>query len=369
MPPFYGFTRVRMVRMSDRSPETLLTYQGSQYVSCRLKTLSLRFYPKSILVGVCTFFSLFAVSTLSLCLGEFPINLNVLINLFMGQGDELSEFIVFEVRAPRILAGAVAGFCLGLSGAILQTLTRNPLASPDVIGISGGASLGAVTTIVLLAGNGLQVAFGALVGVILVTVAITLMSWEKRFNANRFVLVGVGIGLASSACIEFLLTRTDIMRAEEAYLWLMGSLNAVDELKIDFGLASMMPLVLSARWLSEKLETLSFGEEVAIGLGIKLMPLQTAAVAVALLAVTCAVFIAGPVAFIALASGPIARGLIGKAPALLVSSLIGSFILVTADLFARLLFSPTEISVGILTSIFGGLFIIWLIKGHEIFRN
>ncbi len=354
-----------MVRISGKSSDMPHNCQGSKYVFYRCQGFSFRFYPKSCLVGFCTFFSLFAVSIVSLCLGEFPISLNGLIDLFMGQGNELSEFIIFDVRAPRILAGTIAGFCLGLSGAILQTLTRNPLASPDIIGISGGASLGAVTSIVVFGGNGLEVALGALIGVFLVTGILIFMSWENRFDVNRFVLFGVGVGLASSACIEFLLTRSDIMRSEEAYLWLMGSLNAVDELKINLGFALVIPFMLSAKWLSEGLDTLSLGEDVALSLGIKLVPLQVSAVAVALLAVTCAVFIAGPVAFIALASGPIARSLIGKAPALLSSALMGSLILVSADLLARLVFSPTEISVGILTSVFGGLFIIWLTMSKE----
>ena len=353
-----------MLRIFGKSRDKLAVNLGSQYVFYRCKAFSIRFYPRSLLVGFFTFFSLLTVSIISLCLGEFPISLKGLMLLFVGQGSEISEFIIFQVRVPRILAGAIAGFCLGLSGAIFQTLTRNPLASPDLIGITVGASLGAVVTIVLIGGNGLQVAFGALIGVILVTGTIAVLSWQKRFDANRFVLVGIGIGLAGMACIDFLLTRADIMRAENAYLWLTGSLNAVDKTKLDLGFALILPFMGSATWLSAKLDTLDLGEDVAMSLGIKLVPLQIAAVAIALIAVTCAVFIAGPVAFIALASGPIARSLIGKSPAIFVSALMGSFILVTADLAARMLFSPTEISVGILTSVLGGLFIIWLMMGQ-----
>ena len=152
-----------MLRIFGKSPEKLAVNLGSQYVFYRCKAFSIRFYPRSLLVGFFTFFSLLTVSIISLCLGEFAISLKGLMLLFVGQGSEISEFIIFQVRVPRILAGAIAGFCLGLSGAIFQTLTRNPLASPDLIGITVGASLGAVVTIVLIGGNGLQVAFGALI--------------------------------------------------------------------------------------------------------------------------------------------------------------------------------------------------------------
>lgn len=302
------------------------------------------------------------VSTLSLSLGSYTVSPErVVLALFSDTADSMDQFIVADLRLPRVIAGLAAGIGFGLSGSIFQSLSQNPLAAPDIIGVTAGAAAGAIISIILFDANGLTVALGSVIGIFSTTLSIGLLSWNRHFDPNRFILVGIGIGLTLFALIDYMLSRSDMMKAEDAYHWLIGSLNSTSSTEFNLGLITTVPLLIGAYWASAKLDKLSLGIVIAKSHGIAVSKIRVITVLLALIATSIAVYITGPVAFIALAAGPITRQILGKGTAIFLSALMGGLLLLTADLLARLAFAPMELPVGLFTSILGGVFLIWML--------
>ena len=164
----------------------------------------------------------------SISAGDFPIPFGDVVATLFGQGQGSNKFIVFGLRLPRLLTGIAVGIAFGISGAIFQSLARNPLASPDIIGFNSGAALGAVTMIIVFGATGVVVALGALGGGLITARRSSTCSSCSAASMSplRLVLVGIGVGFAAYAGVEFLMTRSDIFEAAAAQAWLTGSLNA-----------------------------------------------------------------------------------------------------------------------------------------------
>jgi iron complex transport system permease protein len=284
-----------------------------------------------------------------------------------------ASFIVMENKLPRAVIGTLIGVAFGLSGALFQTMLRNPLASPDVIGISYGASAAAVTAIVLFGASGATVSVAALVGALAVAALIyaisrsgSLASGPGRGSAagNRLILAGVGIAAALHAVVSFLMTRTDIRTAAEALVWLNGSLNSATWDRAGVLALVLVVLVPAVALLAGPLRILELGDDAAAGLGIRvgLTRLGVVVTAVALAAMATAA--AGPVAFVAFLAGPIARRVTRKA-SLPASALVGALIVLAADYFAAnlapVLLNGTALPVGVITGALGAPFLLWLL--------
>lgn len=287
----------------------------------------------------------------------------VLRGLF-GTGDGAAGFIVQELRLPRAVVALLVGAAFGMSGAILQTITRNPLASPDMIGITHGAGTAVVAGIVL----GVEFRAGmqllGLGGGLAAALIIYLLSWKKGTTGYRIVLIGIGVSWTCVATTDYLLTQAFPHQAHKAMGWLVGNLNGGDFSQARPLLWALLVLVPAALLLTRWKRALEFGDETAEGLGT---PVQSARFALLLVAVGLAAFAtsaAGPVMFVALASPQIAQRL-GRTPAppLITSALAGSLIVTTGDLIARRLLSTTELPVGIVTGAFGAAFLLWLLTG------
>ncbi|RVU83585.1 hypothetical protein EOL70_16235 [Leucothrix sargassi] len=318
--------------------------------------------PKGVRLFIILISLICLVAILSLSLGSYYVSPQGVLSVFFSDSaDSMDQFIVADLRLPRVIAGLAAGIGFGLSGATFQSLSHNPLASPDIIGVTAGASMGAVVSLILFDANGIGVALGAMTGIIITTLSIGFLSWNKHFDPNRFILVGIGVGLTLFAAIDYLLSRSDIMNAGDAYQWLLGSLNASNQNDLYLGLLSTPLLLLAAFWVSSRLDKLSLGIDIAQSHGIAVTKVRACAVIVALIATTIAVYISGPVSFIALAAGPITRQILGKGPAVFLSALMGGFLLLSADLLARMTFAPLELPVGLFTAILGGIFLIWML--------
>ncbi|MHC6228867.1 FecCD family ABC transporter permease [Arthrobacter sp. MMS24-T111] len=282
-----------------------------------------------------------------------------------------ASFIVMENKLPHAVIGTMIGVAFGLAGALFQTMLRNPLASPDVIGISSGASAAAVVAIVVFGASGATVSGAALAGALAVAVLIHAISGGRnrgpgRGNAagNRLVLAGVGIAAALQAVVSFLMTRADIRTAADALVWLNGSLNSAnwDRAGVLFlGLAVLVPAVVV---LAGPLRILELGDDAAGGLGLRVAGTRLALVVVAVSLAAVATAAAGPVAFVAFLAGPIARRFTGK-PGLPASALVGALIVLAADYFAAnlapLLLDGTVLPVGVVTGALGAPFLLWLL--------
>ena len=326
----------------------------------RIGPLSAVVHRRQVLVPVVALAALLLVSAVSLGRGDFPIPLGDVLATLVGLGEPAQAFVVLELRAPRIVVGALVGLALGLAGALFQTFARNPLASPDVLGITQGASAGAVAAIVL-GGGLLTVPIATLAGALLTGALLVALTWRAGIDGYRLVLIGIAVWAAAAAVVGWLLTRAEIHDAAAAYVWITGSLNArgwEHAAPLTISLAVLVPLALAA---GRVLAVLQFGDDIARGLGVRMAAAQGAVVLIAVGCVAGAVAAAGPVGFVALVVPQIAvRLTAGSRPPLLASGLLGAVLVVGADLAARSLL-PQALPVGILTAGIGAPYLLWLL--------
>ena len=297
----------------------------------------------------------------SISVGDFPIPLSDVIPAILGTGTDDAEFIVRTLRLPRALTGVLVGVSFGLSGAIFQSLARNPLASPDIIGIDAGASAAAVFCIVVLNAATAATAFGAVAGALVAAVAIYLLAWTSGVSAYRLVLVGVGIAAVLSSVTQYLLTRAEIFEAQRAVVWLTGSLNGRGWEHVRIVAIADAVLIPAVVALTASLRVLQLGDDAAKGLGVRVERARLALVFVAVALAGTATAAAGPIIFVAFVAGPIARRLTGDPLALVPAALVGALLVVLSDLVARRLFAPTELPVGVVTGVVGAPYLLWLI--------
>jgi iron complex transport system permease protein len=298
----------------------------------------------------------------SVSVGDFPIPLTDVVPAILGLGNPDSDFIIRRLRLPRALTGALVGAAFGLSGAIFQSLARNALASPDVIGITAGASAAAVAVIVLVGGGALAVSAGALVGALVTAAAMYLLAYQRGVSGYRLVLIGIGLAAALNAVTSFLLTRAQVYEIQRVNVWLTGSLNgrSWDHVRpVALALALALPIAFA---LGRQLRLLELGDDTAKALGVRVEPARAGLIAVAVVLVAVGTASAGPIAFVALVAPQIARRLVRSAGATLApSALVGAALVLLADVAARRAFAPTELPVGIVTGIIGAPYLLWLL--------
>ncbi|MCP2333911.1 FecCD family ABC transporter permease [Actinoalloteichus caeruleus] len=298
----------------------------------------------------------------SLSLGEFPIPLRDVAASLVGLADPATEFVVRDLRLPRALVGILVGAAFGLSGALFQSMVRNPLASPDIIGITSGASAAAVFGIVVLGLGGVAVSVSALAGAMLTALAIYLLAWRRGVSGYRLVLVGIGAAAILNSAVSYLMTRSRVDTAQQALAWMTGSLNARTwdhVVPLTIGMAVLLPLVVA---LSRPLRALQLGDAAAtsLGVGVERSRLGLVLVAVALAGVATAA--AGPVAFVAFLSAPIARRLTrGAGLALLPAALVGALVVGLGDVVGQHLVSGAQFPVGVVTGAVGAPYLLWLL--------
>lgn len=303
---------------------------------------------------------------LALYLGDYhvaPANVvQSLLSPFTGLVDKGVDFIVLNVRLPRATLAVLTGASFALSGIIFQTLLRNPLASPDIIGISHGASASAVVCIVLFGLSGFGVSIGSLVGAVLTALVIYGLSWRNGVTTYRVVLIGIGMAAIMGAVISYLFTRARLFEAQQALAWLVGSLNAANRADIIPLAIAMLVLLPITMALVRALDALQLGDDTARALGARVelarLGLMLAGVAYAAFA-TAAV---GPVTFVAFVAGPIARNLLGGAgKGFVQAALVGAVVMLASDQIAQHALPTVQLPVGVVTGVFGAGFLLWLL--------
>ncbi len=309
------------------------------------------------------------VSAVSIGTGDFPISVPDVLRVLVGGGDAGQQFIVRELRLPRVVVGVLVGAALGMSGALTQTLARNPLASPDMLGVTEGAAVGAVAVIVLSGTNGalatslsgVSVPAAAMAGALLSTAAIYLLAWRRGIDGQRLVLVGIACGAILSALTSWLLVRAQIWDAQAATVWLTGSLNARGWEHAEPLAWALLVLGPAALILTATLRALQLGDDSARSLGVRLQLAQLMTLVIAVGLVAFAVSAAGPIEFVAFVVPQVAMRLTGGCrPPLLASAIYGALLVVGADLVARVVL-PTELPVGLVTAVIGAPYLIWLL--------
>lgn len=306
----------------------------------------------------------------ALSIGDYALSPDRLWQTLTGSGTRIEQYVVFQVRAPRTAMALVTGAALGIAGALLQSYLGNPLASPDLLGISGGSGFAAVFTILALGTTGPVLALSAFVGGAVVAIILMIAGRALRDGGFRLILAGIGISFLTASAIDFLMVRAKVEEARTALLWLTGSLSSTPWWQVLTVLAvliaSIPALVAAARWLP----ITQLGPETASGLGVRSERVRWVIVGVAVLltAATCA--FVGPIGFIALCAPAIARPLLGHgAVGVATSGALGAVLLLIADLLAQFAIPGLSMPVGVVTGAVGAVFLLWLLatsKGRQL---
>lgn len=272
-----------------------------------------------------------------------------------------ASFTVGELRLPRATLGVLAGFAFGIAGVTFQTMLRNPLASPDIIGISSGASAAAVYGIVVLSLDETTVSLLALGGAILTAAVIYLLAGRGGFAGTRLILIGIGIAAMLDSVVTYILSRAAAWDLQSAMRWLTGSLNSASwESARPLLLASivLVPLLLAQ---GRPLGVLRLGDDSAAGLGVRVRSTRVVAIVAAVALLAFATAAAGPIAFVAFMAGPIAARIVGPGASLLVpSGLVGALLVLVADLVGQFAFG-NRYPVGVITGVLGAPYLIYLL--------
>jgi iron complex transport system permease protein len=304
----------------------------------------------------------FLLFCLGMTVGDYPLSVGKVVAALFSSGDYYDQVVVYDWRMPRALVGLFVGLAFGMSGALFQTVTRNPLASPDVIGISSGATTAVVGGIVLGIGAGLGTQTLGLVGALASALLIYVLAWQRGTTGYRIILVGIGVSWACTSATSYLLARAKLYEAQQVVGWMVGNLNDSTWSQATPLLIAMAVLIPGTVALSGWLRALHLGDDVAIGLGtpVQLARLTLLIAGVGLVAFATAA--AGPVAFVALAAPQIAKRLAGTpTPPLVTSGITGAVVLLGSDLLARELMPDTQLPVGIVTGVLGAPFLLWLL--------
>ncbi|WP_018560089.1 iron chelate uptake ABC transporter family permease subunit [Streptomyces sp. BoleA5] len=295
-------------------------------------------------------------------LGDYPIGFTDVVKALTGAGDPGTVLVVRELRLPRALVGLLVGTAFGISGALYQTMTRNPLASPDMIGLTEGAGTAVVAGIVLGWEGGLGTQGLGLLGALVTALLVYALAWKGGATGYRIILVGIGVSWMCTSATDYLVARGERFEAQAALGWLVGNLNGrtwdqVTQLAV--AMAVLVPLALG---MGRRLRILQLGDDVAAGLGTAVQPVRLALLLLGVGLVAFGTAAAGPVAFVALAAPQIAQRMAGTAwPPLVASGLTGALVVLGSDLIAREAVPGTELPVGIITGVIGAPVLLWLL--------
>lgn len=300
-------------------------------------------------------------AVLSLTLGTLGIPLVELPGVLAGNGSPSQELVLGTLRLPRLGVALGAGAAFGAAGAIFQSVTRNPLGSPDVIGLGAGAAAGAAAAALVWPGV-VPVGVGALIGAVTATAVVYLVSGRGSVAPYRMVVIGIGVAAMATAFEQYALSRARREDAQAVSAWLYGSLDGKgvdDVVTIAVVLAVLLPLTLG---VARGLRQLEMGDDAATGLGVRPGWTRLGAVAIGVGLTTGAVAVCGPVAFVALAAPQVARRVTRSAgPGIALGALMGAALLVVSDLLAQHLPWPVRLPVGVVTGGLGGIYLAWLL--------
>lgn len=316
-----------------------------------------------------------ALAALSLCLALLLITFGLgaagvpparSLPALLGVGDRFDLLVVRELRLPRGQAAVVAGIAFGLAGALFQSTLRNSLASPDILGISGGASLGAVTAVVGYGASGTPVNLAAFAGALGAAVAIWVLAWRNGLHGIRFVLVGVGIAYLCSSLIAWRLSEAELREAGLVLLWTVGSVSDIRDGTLGVLTAGVVVLALLTVPIARHQRALALGDEHAQGLGLAPTRSRVLALLIGVGLVALATAVAGPVAFVALVSPAIARRLVDDGgPALVASAAVGGALTLLSDVVGQYALPDLTAPVGIVTGLVGAPYLLWLLARSE----
>ena len=330
----------------------------------RSRRISLVISPRlAIVTGVLLAVALLLAIT-AMQLGTLPLSFAEVVSALFGlEADPRHGHVVHSIRLPRVLTAIFCGAALGVSGAVFQSVSRNALGSPDVIGFTTGAATGAIAQIVLFQAPPLQVSLGAVAGGIGTALIVYLLAVKGRVTGGyRLILVGIGVGAVLGAANGLMLVLGDLDNAISANLWLSGSLSARNwghALPVMVGALLLIPIVAL---LARRTSLMEMGDDLAQQLGVRVERTRVWMMFLAVLLAGLAVGAAGPIAFVALAAPQLAVRLTrGRGMPVVSAAAMGACLLLAADILSQALPFAATVPIGRMTGIIGGLYLIWLL--------
>jgi iron complex transport system permease protein len=313
------------------------------------------------------------VALLGIVAGSSSLSIPDVISTLFGAGTRGQQLIVFDLRLPRVLGGLLVGASLGLAGALTQTFARNPLATPDILGVTSGAALGAVGAIVLAGGTysvgagllSLGVPVVATIGALATSAVVYGLAWRSGVDSYRLILIGIGATATLGGITSYLIARAKITEAATAAQWLVGSLSGISWASVWPVLIMLVVVTPIALFQSSSLDISQLGDELSTGLGVAVQRHRVIVIICAVLLTAAAVSASGPIEFVAFVAPQIVRRLARTGrPPLISSALMGAIIVLGGDTLARGVL-PGEVPVGIITAIVGAPYLIWLLTRRK----
>jgi iron complex transport system permease protein len=312
-------------------------------------------------VVACLVLATLVLAVLSVGTGEFALSPSDVVRTLAGEGSK-AEYLVVTGRLPRVLVAMLVGAALALSGTVFQTLTRNPLGSPDIIGFTTGSATGGVATILLLGAAPALVALGAVAGGLFTAVVVSALCAPRGLLSGRLVLLGVAVSAALAGVNSYLLTRATVEDAGQAATWLVGNLAGRGWgylVPITVAMAIVVPAVLAG---ARPLRMLEMGDDAATGIGVAVHRVRPVLFGLAVTLTAVAVAAAGPIPFVALSAPRIARRLTRvPGPNPVASMCLGALLVVAADYLGQRLLASSLLPVGVVAAALGGLYLLWIL--------
>lgn len=330
----------------------------------RIGSLSFLWTPRSLTVCILLAATALVLGILLMGKGTIPFTPMEVINSLTGWGDNpRADRVILRIRLPRLLTALLVGSSLGMAGTIFQSITRNPLGSPDVIGFTTGAATGAIIHIILFNASPLGTTLAAVLsGMLTAAVAFLLTRKNRSTSGYRLILVGIGIGATLSGVNTVLLVMGDLDQALSAQIWLAGSLNTrtwSHVIPAATGLILILPIAL---YHSRDLSLLEMGNEMAKQFGVPVERTRLVMVMTAVGLTAIAISAAGPIAFIALAAPQLAKRLtLSPQVPILSGAFMGTVLLLAADLLSQSLPVNLNLPIGLTTGLLGSLYLLWLL--------
>ncbi|WP_217254384.1 iron chelate uptake ABC transporter family permease subunit [Streptomyces sp. AC602_WCS936] len=329
----------------------------------RAGPLSLRLTRRAVVVCALLWAALIALAAWAFTLGSYPLSLGDLSAVLTGTAGNSVRTVVLEWRAPRIVAAVLFGAALAVGGAIFQSLTRNPLGSPDVIGFTTGSYTGVVLTLLAGATGYSALAGGALVGGLITAFGVYMLAFRRGVQGFRLIIVGIAVGALLSSVNTWFSVKADVDTALRAAVWGAGSLGAVDWPAVATAAVVLAGVAVAAPVAQRRMRRLELGDDTAAMLGVAVERTKLLLVVLGVVATAAVTAACGPIAFVALAAPQIARRLTGHGTSvdLAGSALVGALLLLGADLAAQHAIPGVLLPTGAVTVCVGGAYLLVLL--------
>jgi len=321
----------------------------------------LRIDLRSMVVCIALIVAIIAVALVALATGSYPLGIDQVASALTGGETGLVHDIVVNWRLPRVAAALVFGAALGVSGAVFQSLLRNPLADPGIIGFSQGSYTGALIVVLVINGSYLQLVGGALLGGMATGVLVYVLAYRRGVQGFRLIIVGIGVSAMLGSLNTWLILRAELEQAMAAAAWGAGSLNGVNWDQVAIGSALIAILLLVAAMLSRPMRQMEVGDDMAASQGVRVSAVRLGLIVVGVALTATVTAASGPIAFISLVAPQIARRLARTAGITLApAACVGALLCLAADYVAQRIAS-TPLPVGIITVMIGGGYLGWLL--------